>query len=57
VKRFNPTKGYGFIKPDGGGIDLFVCISAVEKAGYTNLAEGARVSYETRHGPLWQIVC
>jgi CspA family cold shock protein len=45
VKWFNPAKGYGFI-PDDGGNDVFVHISAVEKAGYTNLAEGARVSYE-----------
>jgi CspA family cold shock protein len=40
------TKGYGFIAPEGGGQDVFVHISAVEKAGYTGLAEGARVSYE-----------
>ena len=46
VKWFNSTKGYGFIKPDAGGADVFVHISAVEKAGYTNLAEGARISYE-----------
>ena len=46
VKWFNATKGYGFIKPDGGGADVFVHISAVEKAGYTALAEGAKVSYE-----------
>ena len=46
VKWFNPTKGYGFIKPDGGGPDIFVHVSAVQKAGYTNLAEGARISYE-----------
>jgi cold shock protein len=46
VKWFNATKGYGFIKPDGGGADVFVHISAVEKAGYTSLAEGAKVSYE-----------
>lgn len=46
VKWFNPTKGYGFIKPDGGGQDVFVHISAVEKAGYTGLAEGAKISYE-----------
>ena len=44
VKWFNPTKRYGFIKPDDGGQDVFVHISAVEKAGYTTLAEGARVS-------------
>jgi CspA family cold shock protein len=46
VKWFNTAKGYGFIQPEGGGPDVFVHISAVEKAGYTNLAEGARVSYE-----------
>ncbi len=46
VKWFNPTKGYGFIQPDGGGKDVFVHISAVEKAGFTGLAEGAKVSYE-----------
>ena len=46
VKWFNPTKGYGFIKPEGGGTDVFVHISAVERAGYASLPEGARVSYE-----------
>ena len=46
VKWFNATKGYGFIKPDGGSTDVFVHISAVEKAGYTSLVEGARISYE-----------
>lgn len=46
VKWFNATKGYGFIKPDGSGLDVFVHISAVEKAGYTGLAEGAKISYE-----------
>ena len=46
VKWFNPTKGYGFIQPDNGGKDVFVHISAVEKAGFDNLAEGAKVSYE-----------
>jgi len=47
VKWFNPTKGYGFIQPDGGGgKDVFVHISAVEKAGFTSLAEGAKVSFD-----------
>ena len=46
VKWFNPTKGYGFIQPDGGGRDVFVHISAVEKAGYTSLAEDAKVSFD-----------
>ena len=40
------AKGYGFIQPDGGGKDVFVHISAVEQAGFTGLAEGAKISYE-----------
>ncbi|MCK1463486.1 CspA family cold shock protein [Bradyrhizobium elkanii] len=46
VKWFNPTKGYGFIQPDSGGKDVFIHISAVEKAGFTSLAEGAKVSFD-----------
>ena len=46
VKWFNATKGYGFIAPDNGGKDVFVHISAVEKAGYSSLAEGAKVSFD-----------
>jgi cold shock protein len=46
VKWFNATKGFGFIQPDGGGKDVFVHISAVEKAGLSSLNEGAKVSYE-----------
>jgi CspA family cold shock protein len=46
VKWFNSTKGYGFIQPDSGGKDVFVHISAVEKAGLSSLNEGAKVSYE-----------
>jgi CspA family cold shock protein len=46
VKWFNPTKGYGFIQPVGGGKDVFVHISAVERAGLTSLNEGQTVEYE-----------
>lgn len=46
VKWFNGTKGYGFIQPDAGGNDVFVHISAVEKAGLRELREGQKVSYE-----------
>ena len=46
VKWFNPGKGFGFIEPDNGGKDVFVHISAVEKAGLNTLKEGAKVSYD-----------
>ena len=46
VKWFNPTKGFGFIEPDGGGKDAFVHISAVERAGMSSLREGQKVEYE-----------
>lgn len=46
VKWFNPEKGYGFIRPEDGSADVFVHMSAVEKAGYKTLAEGSRVNYE-----------
>jgi CspA family cold shock protein len=46
VKWFNPTKGYGFIQPDNGGKDVFVHISAVEKADLSSLNEGAKVSFD-----------
>ena len=46
VKWFNATKGYGFIQPDDGGNDVFVHISAVERAGLGTLREGQQISYE-----------
>lgn len=46
VKWFNPTKGFGFIQPDEGGSDVFVHISAVEKAGLRTLNENQKVGYE-----------
>ena len=46
VKWFNAQKGYGFIQPEGGGKDVFVHISAVERAGLSSLNEGAKISYE-----------
>ena len=46
VKWFNPGKGYGFIKPDDGGQDVFVHISAVEQTGLSTLNEGQAVEYE-----------
>lgn len=46
VKWFNPVKGFGFIQPSDGGRDVFVHISAVERAGMGSLTEGQRISYE-----------
>jgi CspA family cold shock protein len=46
VKWFNPTKGYGFIQPTGGGKDMFVHISAVEQADLSTLNEGQAIEYE-----------
>jgi CspA family cold shock protein len=46
VKWFNTTKGFGFIQPDGGGQDVFVHISAVQRAGLRELLDGQKISYE-----------
>lgn len=46
VKWFNSTKGFGFIQPEAGGADVFVHVSAVERAGIPSLIEGQKVSYE-----------
>jgi CspA family cold shock protein len=50
VKWFNPTKGYGFIQPSDGGKDVFVHISAVERAGLSNLQENSKIEYEVVTG-------
>ncbi len=50
VKWFNPTKGYGFIEPEDGGKDVFVHISALERAGLDTLNEGQKVSFELEEG-------
>jgi cold shock protein len=51
VKWFNSQKGFGFIQPDGGGQDIFVHVSAVERAGLNGLNEGQKVSYEEHRDP------
>lgn len=49
VKWFNPNKGFGFIQPTDGGNDVFVHISAVEKAGLRSLSEGEKIEYEIQN--------
>ena len=50
VKWFNNDKGYGFIQPDAGGADIFVHITAVERAGIRSLPDGQKISYEPETG-------
>jgi CspA family cold shock protein len=50
VKWFNATKGFGFIQPDGGSKDVFVHISAVERAGLRGLNDGQKVSFDIENG-------
>jgi len=51
VKWFNGQKGYGFIQPDDGGADIFVHVSAVERAGLNALNEGQKLTYELERDP------
>lgn len=51
VKWFNAQKGFGFIQPDNGGTDVFVHISAVERAGMASLHEGQKLSFEVQKDP------
>jgi CspA family cold shock protein len=51
VKWFNSTKGFGFIEPEDGGQDVFVHISAVDRAGIGHLAEGQKLSYDVQNDP------
>ena len=51
VKWFNAAKGYGFIQPDDGGKDVFVHISAIERAGMNNPREGDKIAYDLQRDP------
>lgn len=50
VKWFNPGKGFGFVAPEDGGKDVFIHISALEKAGISGLAEGQKIEYQLAPG-------
>lgn len=55
VKWFNDAKGFGFIEPEGGGIDVFAHFSAIQMDGFKTLRQGGKVSYELTQGPKGQL--
>jgi CspA family cold shock protein len=55
VKWFNDAKGFGFIEPDGGGMDVFAHFSAIQMEGFKSLKQGGRVTYELVQGPKGQL--
>jgi len=57
VKWFNDSKGFGFIKPDGGGEDLFAHFSEIQGSGFKTLKENQKVEFETKDGPKGKQAC
>lgn len=55
VKWFNDAKGFGFIEPEGGGIDIFAHFSAIQMDGFKTLKQGSRVVYDVAQGPKGQL--